>query len=356
MQITYPAQIGRTRTAYERQNLLQFPVAPNGSGRPIGGVEIRLEENPRAADLPPAFSPAMAAHIERIVMTLLDAINRENRQYVGLVGTSVEDRLFLAQLIYYRCPNVRLFCLDNNLLYTHPKYNRYLEGMLVASPFPLYPRHYAGQQTPLTSFSSDEANGVYVACRVVISRVLGDGPRTGLVSEYASPFAHDASDAAVALRPPVWVVQVGRNKILPVAMLESAASESPHARDDYTLRLDRMWQEQRIVGLNEQAQRVGLGAVRWTRQTCPRPTCIRSTCTCTGPARSIAASWAASACSCCWSWDWQRSPRGASEPDGVDSPAWLLRWRRPIAFSCESSGVGWPAYWRSRISCWPRRL
>ncbi len=250
MRITYPAQIGRMRTAYERQNLLPVPAAQGGI-RPLAGVEIRLEENPRASDLPPVYSPAMAAHIERMMMSLLDAVNRENRQYVGLVGTSVEDRLFLAQLIYFRCPNVRLFCLDNNLLYTHPRYNRFFEGMLVASPFPLYPQHHDGQTTPLTSFSSDEANGTYVACRAVISRLQAREMKADLRAEYSSPFALAAGSDM--LRPPVWIVQVGRGRTQPVAVLPITTPAARFADLDYTLRLDAAWQQRRWEVLNKRA-------------------------------------------------------------------------------------------------------
>ena len=93
--ITYPLQIGRTRTAYEQQELLRLPTGAAGALRLFPGLDIRLEQNPRATDLPPAMSPTTAANVERVLIALLDAVNREDRRYIGLMGTNVEDRLFL---------------------------------------------------------------------------------------------------------------------------------------------------------------------------------------------------------------------------------------------------------------------
>lgn len=252
LRISYPVSIGQMRAAYERQDVLRLPIAGQTNSTGLRGLELHLEQNSRATDLPPTFSEATPAHVERVVVALLDAVRHEHRRYVGLMGSSVEDRLFLAQLIRYYCPDVHLFCLDNNLIYTNPRFNRYLEGMLIATPYPLYPQQnlWRREHGTLTAFPSDEANGTYMACRVILSRlnfVVNDQgePQVNyaVAGEYGSPFDQDTST------PPVWVVQVGRGAILPLAVLPPIKNDCKYADEQYTLSLDETWNNERRARL-----------------------------------------------------------------------------------------------------------
>jgi hypothetical protein len=259
--ITYPLQIGRLRTAYEQQNLLAAPATSEKLPGLFRGVDLRLDLNPRASDLPPAMSPSTPAYVERVMLSLLDAIRRENRRYVGLLGSSVEDRLFLAQLLYFRCPDVHLFCFDNNLLYTHPKYNRYLEGMVIATPYPLYPTHHHPiQGADLTLFSSDDAYGEHLACRAVVRRSLGQSLEK-LRTDYTFPILGDDAHPDSLHRPPLWAVQVGKGSLVPLAVIrtEGAPDAQLAASGTYTLRLDPDWEAERLEKLDLASMAHGVG-------------------------------------------------------------------------------------------------
>jgi hypothetical protein len=273
--VSYPLNISQMRAAYERQQILRLPVSTPDENGVFRGLELPLEQNPSATDLPQPFSQTSAARTERVVISLLQAVKQSGRPFVGLSGSSTEDNLFLAQLIRFFCPDVHLFCLDNHLLYAHPKFNRYLEGMIIASPFPLYPKTGLWTENrALQSFPGDEANGTYLACRVILAR-LGLARMDGLRSEYGSPFA----TAGDGLRPPLWISQVGRNAIMPVGVIPwpTVGNTSINAADDYSLRLDEAWQSARLQALQERAKNLGIDqAGQLFKKTSPGDTSCRA--------------------------------------------------------------------------------
>ena len=121
----------------------------------------------------------------------------------------------------------------------------------------------------MLGFPSDEVNGAYLACRVILGEAATNrqGPER-LRTDYLSPFEQDRfADAAKTQsveRPGIWVMQVGKGAILPVAMLSTATGEETTGRADqaYTWRLDRAWNAQREANLADRARRLGLAPDR----------------------------------------------------------------------------------------------
>src|SRR5206468_47937 len=166
---------------------------------------------------------------ELVLDNILSTISREGIQYVGLFATSSRDKLFLAQQIRKYCPDVRLFTFGSDILYTHPDYRSYLEGMIVASTYPLFNKNqrwtfpFQGGEGRL-QFPIDEVEGIYNATLALLGR-------TDILLEYATPFGTSVS--LVKRKPPIWLSVVGRGGLLPLKFFSSYDDQGYVYRANY---------------------------------------------------------------------------------------------------------------------------
>ncbi|MGH9583157.1 MAG: hypothetical protein ACRD4O_09505, partial [Bryobacteraceae bacterium] len=176
--LQYPMQIGRTRAAYQRERALLPEDVRAEQALPRSHLELRLDENPTADDLLPAFSRLSETAVASVMEDTLAALGRSGIRYLGIIGTDPMDILFLARLAHSSCPDIQLFTTGADLLFTNPAYRPYMDGMLVFSPYPLFiksqawtphaPHHRARRQ-----FSNSWAEGIYNANRSLLTL---DGP------------------------------------------------------------------------------------------------------------------------------------------------------------------------------------
>ncbi|MBI1816669.1 MAG: hypothetical protein HYR72_16955 [Deltaproteobacteria bacterium] len=217
--LPFPSNISQVRSAYERGKS-RNPAA-NGD-LPRAALEFSLEEGEAARDVPPAQSPRMTSNTDDLVLaSILSTISRERIQYVGILATDVRDTLFLAEQIRRYCPDVRLFTVSSDLLYTHPDHSSALEGMLVASSYPLFSKNQMwtdriGGRHLRQQFSDSGSEGTYNATLALLDK------RDWLV-DYATPFTN--FEHGHKRRPPVWLTVVGRGDLWPL-MYRDAGSYS----------------------------------------------------------------------------------------------------------------------------------
>lgn len=134
---------------------------------------------------------------------------KEKYRYVGLLATDPRDKLYLARLIRQYCPDVALFTVQSDLLYAHPEYNRYLEGMIVGSTYPLFnsnqlwspPRQGSTQRL---QFPRNMAQGAYNATLALLDR--------GELVDYGAPFGSQLGRP----QPPIWLTVVGHEALWPL--------------------------------------------------------------------------------------------------------------------------------------------
>ncbi|HJT31276.1 MAG TPA: hypothetical protein VJ783_04450 [Pirellulales bacterium] len=215
--IRYPMQIGRMRTAYERQLPVQASLSLPGESPPRTRLPLSLLEVDSANDLPPPLSPLSAASTEAILSNTLSALSRRGIRYLGIQGTDPADILFLAHLAHESCPDVQLFTTHGDLLYTHPDYRRYVNGMYVVSPYPLFGKSqlwsvagaHGATRLKRHQFSNGWAEGTYNATLALMSQQQS----TTAELDYGAPFG---SAKATYLRPPVWVVVLNNGAFWPV--------------------------------------------------------------------------------------------------------------------------------------------
>jgi hypothetical protein len=173
-------------------------------------------------DQTPAMRPEMtSAIVETSLQMLLATLEHLDITAVGLFGTDDRDKLFLAEQIRRRAPNVLLFTLDGSLAYLHADYRSYARGTVIVSSYPLFPLtqalmpRSAAPTMRLQQFPAVTAQGVYNG----LLALLGEPKR---MLAYGEDCALDTPDAC---RPGVWISVVGEDAIWPLRHTELDPSE-----------------------------------------------------------------------------------------------------------------------------------
>jgi hypothetical protein len=206
--LNFPMRMGRLRGA-GRTAPPGKGVATSANGGRLFGLELDEIGSPR--DLFPTYSPGMHNPSDELVVGhLLSTISREKYRYVGLLATDPRDKLHLATLIRRYCPDVGLFTVQSDLLYTHSDFNRYLEGMIVGSTYPLFNSNQLWSPpwrgvTERLQFPRNMAQGAYNATLALLDR-------RDLV-DYGPPFGSGAGRPG---GPAIWLTVVGHEALWPL--------------------------------------------------------------------------------------------------------------------------------------------
>ena len=224
LRLTYPLHISRLRTE------ARAGAVSGTGGRPAPGpttVALRLEDASTPTDQLPAVRPqATAAVVQTTLENIVDALERARVTAVGLYGTDDRDKIYLAEQLRYRAPNVLLFTIEGGLVVLHPQARAFMTGMLVAGP---YPSHSAtqllGDEAPPTmhQFQAIGAEGTYNAFlsqlierEASLGNVKGSEDLRNRLADYALAGCRDGTGGAPPCGPGVWISVVGRNAIWPV--------------------------------------------------------------------------------------------------------------------------------------------
>ena len=207
--VSFPLHVSQLRGAYEKGGSLRNPAPARGA--PRQSLELGLDAPEGATrDILPAQDAQMTANTADLVLTSsLEAIRREEIRFVGIAASDPRDILFLARKIRENAANVTLFTFGADLLYTHPDYQRYLRGMLVITPYPLFPANqsWTGSKQVRLAFAGSTEEGIYNAVQY---QLRGSHPaKPPALLEYRPPFVPEASKPSDPPppfdRPPIWV-------------------------------------------------------------------------------------------------------------------------------------------------------
>ena len=219
--IPYPMSISSLRAEYARH-----PASAKGAdelrGDPAPRIPLPLDDSNQQLESPIPVAQMTPASLELMIDEIAQTLKSRDVRAIGLIGTDVRDKIFLADRLRKQLPDARLFTFGSNDLYLREEFNNSLRGMLVFSTYPLIlqnqwwdpvirarPRRFA--------FASDDAEGVFNA----ILRQLSRGRLRGL-REYRPPFDSTGD------HPPVWVTAVGRHSFIPIRAFSSLSGA-----DDY---------------------------------------------------------------------------------------------------------------------------
>lgn len=223
----FPLQVSEVRKEYQKRGLLNSGVL-DASGAPER-LTIQPNESGAPRDMPRSFTPASSAALDEMALTqVLTTISHRRYHVVGIIATNPLDVVFLARLVRRFCPNVRLFAIQADLLFTRPENIGDLRGMLVASTYSLYPPNQwlvaPNGTTPRVLFNNQAGQGLYNAIAAhlwemgLVGLADGHSPASPPLVEFGLPYeARVASD-----RPPIWIGVVGERGIFPVAHIARA--------------------------------------------------------------------------------------------------------------------------------------
>ena len=239
IELPFPLQISRVRSAYARLNRDSKPEEPlevGGERRPE--IELALDDDHPAQDVIPSMAPPLTAAGDELALSqMLSTIASEGYEYVGIRATDTRDTLFLARQIRKYAPGVQLVLFTSDILFTHPDYDSALEGTLVLSSYPLFSANElwtqpgqtrpGWQPTKRLLFSSERAQGVFNASIATLLRLPGhkdDGvrPIEYTVPSWASRASTPRPDDETT--PPLWISAIGRGGFWPLRYFEVAGA------------------------------------------------------------------------------------------------------------------------------------
>jgi len=221
--LPFPLQISRLRSAATAQSR---PDSTNNATTRLLGLSLGQSGAP--TDQLPSLTPiTTSSAVELQLSQIVDVIKREHITTVGLLATDTRDKLFLAQQLTRRSATVRLFTIESDLYYVHPDYSRYVNGMIVASSYPLFAQNQRWVDTVFLNrqFPTTMAQGVFNAMVIL----LRYDPKGNLVDAQpgTQPILRGYRQPGTkVLEPPIWIGVAGNDAIWPVAWYPSTSSQT----------------------------------------------------------------------------------------------------------------------------------
>ncbi len=167
--LPFPLHVSSVRREYETELRAKTPADP--------AYEKQLALNPTfdeptaPIDLYPNGSPRTIGSNDLILTAIFNELARRDVQYIGIVATDRADVIFLAHHARAHYPNARLFTFGTDAFFTHPSVTADVEGMLVASPYPLFGRDQAWREDrQYLTFAGDYDEGTYNATVAALGR------------------------------------------------------------------------------------------------------------------------------------------------------------------------------------------
>jgi hypothetical protein len=225
--IPYPVGLSRVRSEYQKQSLLASDMrnAPVPAANSRRNLDLTLEQPPYAIDLLPVYSEATTAANDVTLEHIMRSIVREDMRAVGLMGTDVRDKLFLAQHVRRLAPDVLLFTLHSDVLFTHAEYVKSMEGMVCAATYPLFSgtqrwtSAVPSRSGPPLQFQTDSCQGIYNATLLLIANDACRPKRPNLL-DYRPPLSQEAqSRAASGCSPALWITMLGETCLWPLKVI-----------------------------------------------------------------------------------------------------------------------------------------
>lgn len=275
--LTYPMMLSRMRSEYSRRGLSGKADQSQVEQLNRRNLDLSQDISPYANEILPTFSSSTVVVADRILESLISTIREEKIKVVGLMGTEITDKLFLAQRIRELVPNVQFFTLEADLLFTHSNYSRFLRGMVVGSSYSLYPptqrwslntsygRRVANRPY---QFASDTSQGVYNATLTLLNHLCDRGQRIplldhgslfgnrGIETGYLSP----SDEKAKCSSPRGWLSIVGETKLWP--LMQIGPAESNDSMEGSRTESDENGSQQKLKWRNTLLDGQNVGAPR----------------------------------------------------------------------------------------------
>jgi hypothetical protein len=214
--LPFPMALSRIRSEYEKSEAYRMESQRVMARVPRSNLKLPLEPPPYVTDVLPTFAAGTSAVTDLSLEQILATISRRHIRAVGILGTDVLDKLFLAQQVRLHARDVQLFTIEADLLYAHADYAHYLSGTLIASTYPLF-THNQGWTRNVNDrkelqFPADTAEGIYNATILLLNR-LHPANKPQPLLDYSYPFA---DRSGIQGRPPLWLTMASESGLWPV--------------------------------------------------------------------------------------------------------------------------------------------
>ena len=169
-------------------------------------LALLLDRDRDSTDDLPAGSALTPYNIEIMLHDQLAEISREHIRFLGVLATDPTDLVFIVQEARKYCPGVQIFTLGSHALFSHPDLMRDLNGVLIASTYPLaalWTRH--GE-----TFASYAAEGTYNAVVAMLGRLgAHEAVHPPRYKDWGDPFDKKHTG------PQIWLGMVSNSEIWP---------------------------------------------------------------------------------------------------------------------------------------------
>jgi hypothetical protein len=223
LRLTFPMHLAGARSAWEK--LKGVPPTPAVPSAAQPRLQLALEETREPPDLLPQMYPGMTGpSVELVLANILATIARKQIAYVGVLASDTRDKVFLVQQIHKYCPDVRVFTFESDLFYAHPDFQATMQGMLVASTYPLFTRTqpWTGKTwDKRLQFPNSAAQGIYNAMLALLG-----GDTAYLMIDYGPPvidYGQQGGSISGKRVPSVWVSAVGNGGLWPLTQFPTDA-------------------------------------------------------------------------------------------------------------------------------------
>jgi hypothetical protein len=215
--IPFPLHISRLRASYTKAQLAQLEAL--GLPRPAWDIPMPAGDEEGRADEPvPSQAPWMTTTVNNLIVTnLVQAMAQKRARYVALVASDTRDKIFLANLIRDRFPDVQLCSTEGDLLYTHPDQRYALWGMVVGSTYPLHPGVQSWGDTTRDPekhrilFAHQAFQGCYNATLALLADVVREAEADRAMLDYGGDVAGKDDKGQKFTTPGIWISAVSQN-------------------------------------------------------------------------------------------------------------------------------------------------
>lgn len=212
IRIPYSLHIGQARSARAEAGLLADGDKTLNS-RARASLDLSFAGGHEGRDVPPVFAPAESAIAADLQLsTVLASLRRQRVAFVGILGSDARDKLFLARQIKRELPDAQLYTLLADITYLHPRWLRDLNGMWVASSYPLATDSQGG--TARLAFAAHGQEAAYNALLAALAETTGNPRIAQHLIDYH--WAADGQDTG----PYLWISAVGNGEFWPLERVD----------------------------------------------------------------------------------------------------------------------------------------
>ena len=184
--------------------------------------KARPDDATEGEEVPSVFDRQAADKIRLELDNTFGALSRYGIRHVGIVASSTEDKVFLVEQFRKSAPDLRVHLYESSIDLADRSKRQGLEGVMVASSYPLFPMTQAwarGPRQSLQPFPSMQAEGIYNALLALLSRsgVGRDARADAGMLDYRPLTASGESTG-----PSAWISVSLGNRLWPLATYSPA--------------------------------------------------------------------------------------------------------------------------------------